>query len=493
MTDLPSAGLLRNPPADLRVEIAVIGSGPGGSVTACLLAEAGRDVLLLEEGPFLPLGSCRPFSLEEMVQKYRNGGVTVALGPTKVSYVEGRCAGGGSEINSGFYHRTPASVLEQWREEYRVEALREGDLLPHFEASERELNVARVPVVSPASLKLYEGARRLGWKSLEVPRWLRYEPAGGPDGGLRWTRQSMTQTYLPRALQAGGRLLSDTRALRLRPRGQGWSILAEHAPAGEPRRTLRIDAETVFVCAGAIQTPALLRRSGLRQNVGNSLRMHPTVKVVARFPEAVNTEDTNIPVHQVKEFAPQFSFGGSVSSPPYLALAMNDHPGHARAVAENWRQMAVYYAMVAGSGQGTIRCLPFFRDPVVRYRLTPSDWAMLAEGLRQLCRLLFQAGAVALYPSIRQGPCWTAESQLAELLDVMTPERTSLMTIHLFSSCPMGEERRLCAADSFGQVHGVPGLYLGDASLLCTPPSVNPQGTIMALARRNALKFLGRL
>jgi choline dehydrogenase-like flavoprotein len=75
----------------------------------------------------------------------------------------------------------------------------------------------------------------------------------------------------------------------------------------------------------------------------------------------------------------------------------------------------------------------------------------------------------------------------------MTPERTSLMTIHLFSSCPMGEERRLCAADSFGQVHGVPGLYLGDASLLCTPPSVNPQGTIMALARRNALKFLGRL
>ena len=67
------------------------------------------------------------------------------------------------------------------------------------------------------------------------------------------------------------------------------------------------------------------------------------------------------------------------------------------------------------------------------------------------------------------------------------------MTIHLFSSCPMGENRRLCAADSFGRVHECPGLYIADASLLCTQPSVNPQGSIMAIARRNALKFLGTL
>jgi choline dehydrogenase-like flavoprotein len=41
-------------------------------------------------------------------------------------------------------------------------------------------------------------------------------------------------------------------------------------------------------------------------------------------------------------------------------------------------------------------------------------------------------------------------------------------------------------------VHGTEGLFVNDASLLCTAPGVNPQGTIMALARRNVLRFLNR-
>jgi choline dehydrogenase-like flavoprotein len=67
------------------------------------------------------------------------------------------------------------------------------------------------------------------------------------------------------------------------------------------------------------------------------------------------------------------------------------------------------------------------------------------------------------------------------------------MTIHLFSSCPMGEDQSKCATNSFGRVHGFKNLFVNDASLLCTAPGVNPQGSIIALARRNALKFLGKL
>ena len=124
--------VLSEPGCDLRCEVAVIGSGPGGAITACLLAEAGRDVLLIEEGPFLALDSCPPFSRREMEQKYRNGGQTVAMGRTKVAYVEGRCVGGGSEINSGLYHRTPPEVLDVWRREFQVADLAEADLRPRF-------------------------------------------------------------------------------------------------------------------------------------------------------------------------------------------------------------------------------------------------------------------------------------------------------------------------------------------------------------------------
>src|SRR3954452_12452973 len=103
--------VLSEHPERIETNHLVLGSGPGGSLTACLLAEAGREVLLVEEGPFLPLESCPPFSREEMTQKYRNGGLTVALGSPKVAYVEGRCVGGGSEINSGLYHRPPPEIL----------------------------------------------------------------------------------------------------------------------------------------------------------------------------------------------------------------------------------------------------------------------------------------------------------------------------------------------------------------------------------------------
>jgi choline dehydrogenase-like flavoprotein len=78
-------GVLSDPPELLKTDILVIGSGPGGSVTASVLSEAGREVLCLEEGPFLSLNSAPQFSREEMIQKYRNGGLTVALGKAKVS------------------------------------------------------------------------------------------------------------------------------------------------------------------------------------------------------------------------------------------------------------------------------------------------------------------------------------------------------------------------------------------------------------------------
>src|ERR1700722_17024316 len=90
----------------------VIGSGPGGAVTAYHLAKAGRSVTVLEDGAYLALDSAPSFSRAEMEQKYRNGGLTLAFGRARVQYVEGRVVGGGSEINSGLNHRTPAAVLD---------------------------------------------------------------------------------------------------------------------------------------------------------------------------------------------------------------------------------------------------------------------------------------------------------------------------------------------------------------------------------------------
>ncbi len=485
------AGPETGAPTEWRAEIVVIGSGPGGAITAALLAEAGRDVLLLEEGDHLPLSSCAPFSIDEMLQKYRNGGQTVALGKNKIAYVEGRCVGGGSEINSGLYHRTPPEILERWRQEFQLEAAAEKDLLPHFEQCERDVSVSMLPHdAPPASLKLHDGATKLGWKSLEVPRWFRYDDSAlrTPHSALG-KRQSMTETFIPRFLKAGGRLQSNTRANRIRQNGSGWLIEAKHKSGS----AVRIAADHLFVCAGAVHTPALLRRSGITRNVGHALQVHPTAKIVARFPDTVNAADMGVPVHQVKEFAPRLSFGCSISSPAYIALGLLDHPDAAHETSRTWQNTATYYAMITSEGRGNVRALPGFRDPLVRYQLTETDRRDLADGLRKLAQALLASGATQLFPSLNRGPVLRCDGCLSKIPEVLPDGLANLMTIHLFSSAPMGEDQSKCAVDSFGRVHGFKNLYVNDASLLCTAPGVNPQGSIMAFARRNTLKFLGKL
>jgi choline dehydrogenase-like flavoprotein len=473
--------------APLRCQDLVIGSGPGGAVTAALLAESGRDVLILEEGRCLPLESCEAFSMDEVLQKYRSGGLNPALGRPKIALVEACCAGGGSEINSALYHRTPEEILGLWRGRYAIRDFGPDEMEPHFRYCEEALSVGLTPGQTPiASRRLLQGADSLGWRALEAPRCFRYDGGVAPDGSPLGTRQSMTKTFLPRALSAGARLAAKTRALLLDRQHGKWTVTLSGS-GGAPGPST-VTADSVFVCGGAVETPALLRRSGITRNTGNTLALHPTVKVMARFPEEVNHEHLGVPVHQVREFAPHMSFGCSISSLPYLMLATADYPERRNLIRGQWRHMAVYYAMIAGPAVGTVRNVG--PDALVRYRLSPADLRALSLGLRRLCHLLLAAGAVELYPAVSGFPPISTEDDLSLIPEQLPAGRTSLMSVHLFSSCPMGENRALCAADSFGRVHGAPDLFIHDASLLCTAPGVNPQGSIMALARRNTLHYL---
>ena len=91
--------------------------------------------------------------------------------------------GGGSEINSGLYHRTPPEVLEKWRKEFKVDGRANRRCGRILRRARRTCRYRCCPGAAPAaSLKLHEGATRLGWKSLEIPRWFRYTP-GSTDAG----------------------------------------------------------------------------------------------------------------------------------------------------------------------------------------------------------------------------------------------------------------------------------------------------------------------
>ena len=464
-------------------EVLIIGSGAGGATTAALLAEAGFDVLVVEEGDWVEQGSVVPFSLEQMDRQYRSSGVTVALGLPSIAYTEGRCAGGGTEVNSGLYRRPPAELLERWRSQYHIRDLDPDDMYAIAEELESALNVTNVPgEVSPPSAILQRGAEALSWQSSESPRWMKYPAGGNAASGMR---QSMTRTYLPRAQRAGARLLTKCRVRKLAIESTSAAYADVVLADGS---TGRIRFRHVFVCGGAIHTPALLQRSGLRERIGDTLAVHPTVKLAARFPEAINVPD-DVPVHQVKEFAPEISFGGSASHPGLVALSLADNWAEFGHAVNEWERVSVYYAAITSEGKGRVKAIPGLRDPLVTYHLSSRDKQLLRSGLSRLTLLMLAAGADEVYPSYHHAPVIRTASDISLLQRSFATTKATVMTVHLCSTVPLGEHPR-CAADSFGLVRGMKNVWVNDASMLPDAPGVNPQGSVMAFAIRNARHFI---
>lgn len=470
-------------------DVIVVGSGPGGSSAAALVAEAGLNVLLLEEGRSISQSEVKPFSLKEMDSKYRNQGVTVAFGNPKINYVEGSCVGGGSEVNSGLYYPPSKAIIDKWKSDYAVQDLSYEELVQYSEIVKKDINVSYMPGTPPlASRKLQIGSKVLGWSSLEVPRWFKYDDLG-INSTQTGVRQGMSETYIPRFLQANGNLISNFKVERFNKAKGTWCV---EGIDKQSSRKIEFNSTYLFIACGSVQTPALLRQNGIVKNIGNSLKMHPTVKVIAKFPEIVNEENLGVPVHQVKEFAPKYSFGCAISSKEYLAAGLIDYPQTLSQINDDWKHLASYYAMSSG-GKGLIRNIPALNTSVVNYSLDDNDMLILGEAIKKLCLLLFKAGATELYPSISGLTPLQNIGDIDKIPNVLDKNSTSIMTIHLMASCPMGEDKSKCAVDSYGQVHGADGLYITDTSILCTSLGFNPQGTTLAIIRRNVLKFLESL
>jgi choline dehydrogenase-like flavoprotein len=467
-------------------DVLVIGSGAGGAVTAATLARAGRSVTVVEEGPWVDPDATEPFSLAEMVAKYRHGGSCAALGRPAIAYAEGRCVGGSTEINSGLYHRLPGDLADEWRRVYRIDEFG-ADVLERYSGRiEDELAVSRLPGAPPMSSAVLErGAAKLGWQAVEFSRVFRYEPSG------RAVKQTMARTLLPRAMDAGADIIADCRVSKLLRSGDHivGALCERQRPDGSPEE-LVIRADQVFVCAGATQTPALLHRSGIRHNIGNGLKMHPTVKIAARFDHPIDHGE--VPMHRVTEFAPGLTIGGSASRRGHVALALADSGSDYAAALADWERVAVYYAAIRSEGHGRVVGIPGLRAPLVTYNLTDGDMSRLARALLHLGEVLLAAGATEMYPSVTGGVVARGPEDLVQWWDATSRSRANLMTVHLTSTVRIGENRDRTGADSFGRVWDFANLRVNDASLLPDAPGVNPQGTIMAIAARNSDHFLSQ-
>src|SRR5262245_23127969 len=147
-------------------DVVVIGSGAGGATIAAELAEAGLDVVVLEEGGYYTTRDFTADATKAVRAMYRDGGALLAIGNPPVLLQEGRAVGGWTVVNGGMSWRTPESVLDRWKREHALTEIDAKAMESTFERVERRINVAPQDPESVGvdNHLLKQGADAMGWK-----------------------------------------------------------------------------------------------------------------------------------------------------------------------------------------------------------------------------------------------------------------------------------------------------------------------------------------
>lgn len=475
------ADMLVPPGEQESCDVVVVGSGAGGAAAARVLAEAGLDVIVLEEGGFYDASTYTRDPLASLGRMYRDGGLTVLEGRPAIPLPVGRCVGGTTVINSGTCQRTPGDVLARWSDEFGVPWAPE--LEGEFDSIEADLAVTPL---DPLAFGANAGPCRRGAEALGVANRPVQRNAGRvvrcatcPTGCAIDAKQAMHVSELPRAVAAGARIRSGVRVTRIRMQG-GTAIGVDcDVPSHRDRGAYGVSARRVVLAGGALGTPELLLRGGIAGAVGRNLHVQPACWVGGRFDEPVRGWDGVMQSWHVDEWRSRRLFLEATFTP--LAFGAHWLPGVGRAFEERVAQidkLAVIGVHVADVSSGRVRVGR--AGTRLTYGLGLADAEALGFGIARAADILFAAGAREVYPqvagleSIRPG-------QQASLETGMRPSRLRLEAFH-----PMGTAALGRVVDPTGAVRGLSGVYVADGSLLPTALGVNPMLTIIAAARRIA-------
>lgn len=486
-------------------DVAIVGSGAGGAPVGHALARAGKNVVLLEAGPHLTDDDMTQRVPDMLARLYWDRGARVTKnGAYTVS--QGRCVGGSTVHYTAWAMRPPRPILDHWAFHLRIAELDAASIDPHVAEVERMLSTRPVAPheVNAHNHLVARGAEKLGLRGGFVHH-NRVDCLGCGYcllGCAYDRKQTMANTFLPSALAAGARLVSDAHVERVLTRGaQVEGVRARLLDgAGRAAGTLTVRAPIVVLAAGTIHSPALLIRSGIGDasgQVGRNLVFHTTTTLFGLFDDVVDAHRGFAPSFVVDHFVnldrhpdrgyflvPAFAAPAAVA--PFLPGFGAKHAAAMRA----YTRLAGLSVMLHDSSRGRVT-VSANGAPAIEYGLTPVDRGQLIEGMIAAGRVLFAAGAKEVYPSSPGLVAFTSPDQLESLNGIGRLEnRVALNTPHPQGTCRMGESRQDSVVNPWGRTHDVAGLYVSDMSVFPTSVAVPPSITTAALALRTAHHIL---
>lgn len=484
-------------------DVVVVGTGAGGAAAGTALAEAGLRVLFVEEGSHVPTSSFNPYMSESIPRLYRDAGTTSVIGTPNIPYVEGRAVGGTTIINGGMSYRAPDHILDGWAKDSGDDSLGATGMDALFSEVERSIsaNYQREESIGDDNRLMLLGAQKLGWKS-EINRRNQVNCVGSNNcilGCPTGAKQSTLVSYLPRAVAAGARILSELRVDSLIIEGgRCTGVVAKTIDpvTRKPGREVRVTGKAVIVACGAVHTPYLLLKHKLgrpSRQLGRHLLLHPNAKVIAVYPFDTYSWKGVSQWTQVREFHSEGILFAENMIPPFaLGTTLPWHGRESMELLERYNQILSTGVLVEDSTTGRVE-RSLLGMPVARYDITDWDLDRFVRGVARLSELHFAMGAeMVVLPYRTHHVARSMDEVRAITPHMIKKKQLELFTVHLMGTARMGARATDSVVDLDGQLWDLPGCYVADASVFPTAIGVNPQMTIMALATRIARRLADR-
>lgn len=424
--------------------------------------------------------------------------------------LQGRAVGGTTVVNWTTSFRTPEDVIDHWKRRHGVGGFGHAGLVPHYEKIEERLSIHKVDeaAMNANNRKLHEGCRAMGW-AVDTTRRNVYSCMQTGACGLGCpinAKRSMLVTLIPDASDAGARLLFRCRIERLAAQGAEIALAegalldgAGYAPTGK-RVTIR--ARRFVLAAGAINSPAILLRSGLDSGglVGARTFLHPVIGSVGLYNEAIEAfygAPQSVASHAFARRGERVGFFLE-AAPIYLALPAMALPGFG---AEHRRRMESIASRTLHIGLaidgfheavpgGTVKLRPS-GAPVLDYPIPKPIWEALVTAQKRLAEAAFASGAIEV-ETLHDPPLVLAGPKEIDRLDSAPwePCRLGIFSAHVMGGCRMGDDPRSSVVRSEDlRHHALTNLYIVDGSVFPTSLGVNPQESIYGLSRLMATRL----